>query len=311
MYLPDMAAFGKVLLVWTGPERLAPSSCEELAWSAPGTAVIRPSQGVPGLLGRTASSHDAQCPKCACTAPSCALPSGVTAFSGSTCSSGAAGVQTPFSPPPGWDGSCVSPGLVVPEQFASFSIGPAGEVPCEPQVEEPAPPGDGAQDEVAIGCGSEMVDDVCALDNQICLLYQPRKYLPEPWRQCIVVEGGDRPCEAPAAEGDPWPRFSEKLPGFYRPSNGTRACKPCTCKMTEPSRCEALVSVYEDRACSDRLAEVTTAAGGFCIAPDPDSALGSLSATWLVNEPGRCTPEGGALERDEPITICCLPRGDG
>lgn len=27
--------------------------------------------------------------------------------------------------------------------------------------------------------------------------------------------------------------------------------------------------------------------------PMPDSTLGNLSATWIVNEPGRCAPEGG------------------
>ncbi|AGP38906.1 hypothetical protein SCE1572_33110 [Sorangium cellulosum So0157-2] len=27
--------------------------------------------------------------------------------------------------------------------------------------------------------------------------------------------------------------------------------------------------------------------------PVRDSTLGSLSATWIVNEPGRCAPEGG------------------
>lgn len=315
MYPPDAEEFGTPVLVWTGPELLAPLWCDDLTWVVPETgAVIKPSRGFPKFLGRMVSRLEPACSRCTCTMPSCALPSDVTVFSGIMCGEEPAEARTSFAPPPGWDGACVSPGLVAPEQLGSFSIGPTREEPCVPVVEAPPVPRDFIVNEVAIACPGEVYPDLCALDDQLCLLYQPRKHLPAPWRQCVLVEGADRACEAPAAPHDPWPRFSEKLSGFYKEVRDTRRCTPCDCEPIEPSRCEALVSVYEDRACSEvpvdsaRVAEDT-----ICHDPGSGRGLGSLSATWVVNEPGSCTPTGGTLdgtlEHEGPVTICCLPEG--
>lgn len=306
--------FHAPVLVWTGPELLAPSSCEDLAWIVPGKdAVIRPSSGEPKFLGRTAPRIDPACPKCKCTEPSCVLPAEVTVYSGFMCAEGAGETRTSFALHPGWDGACVSPGSVASGQIGSLSIGPVREVPCVPIVEEQPVPRDFVVDDVAISCEGRVRNKLCDLPGQVCLLYQPRERLPAPWRQCVYVEGVDRDCEPPAPAGSPWPTFSEKLPGFYSEIRAPRECVPCDCKPPEASRCEAWVSAYEDRTCTDGLVSIGVAQIPVCVGPDPDVAFGSLSATWLVNEPGRCTPVGGTPDRtaesDVPVTICCLPAG--
>ncbi|WP_437574056.1 hypothetical protein [Sorangium sp. So ce887] len=305
--------FDEPMLVWTGLEMLAPS-CDDLVWAIPGTnEVIRIADRPPAFVGRTPPGEAPSCPVCACTAPSCALPSDVTTSSLRLCEGENAGTRTPFAPPPGWDGSCVSPGWVPSELLGSLYLGSTTEQPCAPVVEEsPAPP-DALTGEVAIACSGKVSSTLCAQDGQRCMLYQQQDHLPEGWRHCILADGDDRECQAPVAAGDPWPRFSEKLGVFYTEVDDTRGCTPCTCKPPETHRCEADLSAYEDRACSDFLVvgRMTTQRA-ICVDPGSTRTLGSLSATWIVNEPGRCTPEGGApvgeIDARGPKTICCLPR---
>ncbi|WP_437619012.1 hypothetical protein [Sorangium sp. So ce1151] len=309
---PPGGKFGEPMLVWTGPKTLAPS-CEDLTWVVPGTdEIIRPSSGTPKLLGRALPRVELHCPTCACTVPSCALPSDVTAVSLAMCGDGPAETRTPFAAPPGWDGACVSPGWGPPEQLGSLLIGSIIERPCEPVVEESPVPRDAVAGEVAIACPSRVSTTLCAQMGQTCLVYQQQNSLPEAWRQCVSIEGLDTACEAPAAAGDPWPRFSEKLAVFSKGVEDTRACTPCTCKPPATSRCEAFMSAYMDSACSDWLVGISVTTQEVCVDPGPAPMIGSLSATWIVNEPGRCTPEGGvpdgAREPEEPVTICCLPR---
>ncbi|XXX73173.1 hypothetical protein WMF30_36545 [Sorangium sp. So ce134] len=300
-------------LVWTGPHLLAPS-CDDLVWDVPGTPgeVVRLAHEPAVFRGRTVPEpeEDAMCPTCACTPPSCALPSEVTASSLYMCGEGPEETRTPFAPPPGWDGACVSPGWVGPEQLGSLAIGPTRHLPCTPVVEEAPVPRNAFTVEVAVACEGRRVDDLCALPGQLCMLYQQQDHLPEGWRHCVRAPGDNVQCEPPAEAGSPWPTYSEKLGVFYTGVNDTSDCKPCTCKSSETSRCEAFVSAYEDRACGDILVGIGVLQAGICVDPAPSSALGSLSATWIVNEPGRCTPEGGTpvVKPKDAETICCLPR---
>ncbi|MGK4003332.1 hypothetical protein WMF31_11955 [Sorangium sp. So ce1036] len=300
-------------LVWTGPDLFAPS-CDDLVWAVPGTSgeVVRLVDGSAVFKGRTPSRNDHDCPTCACTPPSCALPSEVTATS-LACGEVPEETRTPFAPPPGWDGACISPGRVEPEQLGSFAIGPTRVQPCMPVTEEAPVPRDALTVEVAVACRGDRVPNLCALPSQICMLYQQQDHLPEGWRYCVRKSGAEVQCEPPAEPGSPWPTYSEKLGVFYTAVNDTRACAPCTCKPPEASRCEAFVWAYEDHACSDPLVGISVFQTGICVSPEPGSTLGSLSATWIVNEPGSCTPEGGSpvgeLDGEGAETICCLPRG--
>lgn len=299
-------------LVWTGAEALAPS-CDDLVWAVPGTAgeVVQLAFEPAAFRGRTLPSEVHACPVCACSSPSCALPSDVTASSLYMCGEGPEETRTPFAPPAGWDGACVSPGWVGPVQRGSLAIGPTHKQPCAPVIEEAPVPRDAPAVEVAVACRSRLVHDLCAQPRQLCMLYQQQDHLPDGWRHCRRLPGDDVPCEAPAAPGSPWPTYSEKMGVFYAEVNDTRDCTPCTCKAVEEGRCEAFVSAYEDRACSDVLVSISVHEGGSCVDPAPGFTLGSLSATWLVNEPGRCVPEGGAevgeLKGNKAETICCLP----
>lgn len=49
---------------------------------------------------------------------------------------------------------------------------------------------------------------------------------------------------------------------------------------------------------------------GACLPAAAQPALGSIDAEWDVNEPGDCTPVGGA-SAEETMTICCLPEPTG
>ncbi|WP_437902857.1 hypothetical protein WME95_30410 [Sorangium sp. So ce327] len=310
---PPPGNFHAPELVWTGPDLFAPS-CDDLVWAVPGTVgeVVRLGYEPASFRGRTVSEEDATCPTCACTPPSCALPSEVTANSLPLCGEGPEETRTPFGPPPDWDGACVSPGRVAPEQLASLAIGPIRQLPCTPVVEEEPVPRDAFTFEVAVACESRLVPGLCALGRQLCMLYQQQDHLPEGWRHCVRAEGEDVPCEAPAEPGNPWPTYSEKVGVFYTAVNDTRECEPCSCKPPERSQCAAFVSAYQDNACSDPFLVISVPEAGSCVDPAPGFTLGSLSATWIVNEPGPCTPEGGTpvgeKKGDGAETICCLPR---
>ncbi|WP_234022671.1 hypothetical protein [Sorangium cellulosum] len=309
------ASFRTPMLVWTGPEALAPSSCDELATIDPETSERIPFVGAsPVFIGRALPVADHGCPVCDCMGPSCALPSIVTASELGTCSDGPGDPTTPFHPPPGWDGSCVSPGFLEPEQFASISIGPTQR--CTPFARgEPPQPLAAETGDVAVACGGRVESKLCPDPAEHCMLYQQQTRLPDGWRHCIVSDDASvEECPQPEGTADPRKVFSEKVSVFYDHLVTTPACTPCACDVPETNRCEALVYTYEDRACSDMIffIRVNEDEEGSCVVPVSTSSLGSLSATWITNEPGRCTPRGGEpfpeVKRGEPRLLCCLPR---
>ncbi|WP_437586217.1 hypothetical protein [Sorangium sp. So ce1000] len=231
------------------------------------------------------------------------------------CGDGSAVTQTSFLTPAGWDGSCVSPGTVAAEQLGSLSIGPAIWEPCTPIVadEPPQPqPRSAGVDEVAVGCSGVVEAKLCPGQGELCMLEQQPAHLPDGWRHCIVGEG-DLGCQQPEGGADPRKIFSDKLGVFYEDLVTAPACSPCTCEAPATSRCEALVVAWEDGACSDMLVGIdVNEREGICVDPVSGSTLSSVSATWLSNEPGTCTPRGGEPRNDRVIgrakTVCCLPK---
>ncbi|WP_438034772.1 hypothetical protein [Sorangium sp. So ce204] len=235
------------------------------------------------------------------------LPAGLTVTSGWMCDNGPGETVTPFRAPSGWDGACVAPGAVAPEAFGSFLVAPVTERPCEVV---PAPvPRDGAlpEGQVAVTCTGGVPDDACP-GGKLCML--DVSGVPPGFRRCVVSEREGDHAMCPSGDGAAGRAFSERFT-FWRVITDRRSCAPCACAETEPSRCEALVSTYEDDACTDLL-DSTVIRQRVCHDADPGSALGSMRAEWRVNVPGSCAPSGGELVGElslERRTLCCMPEG--
>lgn len=249
------------------------------------------------------------CDPCACTAPACAWPAGLSVTSGYMCDEGPGETVTPFEPPAAWDGTCVAPGTVPAAAFGSFAIAPVTERACE-VVAAPVPR-DGAlpgSAEVAVVCEGD--DSRCPNDGHHCIGAEER--LTAGWRRCIMSEIDDDYVECPSGEDIRGPRYSEKFT-FWVVAEDSRGCTPCSCNETAPSVCEAIVSTFEDAACGEMVASVAVGENGSCHNAEPGSTLGSMSAAWRVNAPGSCVPSGGELVGERILqgrrTLCCLPEG--
>ncbi|WP_437950170.1 hypothetical protein WME98_04650 [Sorangium sp. So ce296] len=301
-----LPSFSDPLLFWIGPEESEPS-CEDLVADDPRTG--EPQSFVPYTYARLRSVEPGQkvCGNCVCDRGACGLPRTVAANSSSSCQQTPEATNTPFNPPRNWDGRCTSPGTVPSSQVGSIWIGPISESSCEPRVQD-APPVPEGPSQVAVACLGGVIDNYCPNFVDSCMLNQQEAHVSPEWRYCTVAEEpGVRNCEAPAAPGDP-PQFSDRLLFYERDFSDPRNCAPCGCVTTTPGRCDARVSAYADRACSDSAllgtAEVAGGEGDACLYVERGPALGSLSAEWEVSELPGCTPFGG---EPHPRTVCCLP----
>ncbi|WP_437958778.1 hypothetical protein WME76_03365 [Sorangium sp. So ce119] len=248
------------------------------------------------------------CAPCACTAPACAFPAGLTVSSGWMCDDSPGVTLTPFDAPAGWDGACVAPGAVGAEAFGSFRIAPVTARACE-VVTSPVPrDGDAHAGGQAVTTCYARREDGCPAVGYSCVLGAAE--LRPGWRRCLLAEDEDAEC--PSSDRTAGLHFSEKLT-FWEEVEDSRACTPCACTETAPSTCEALVSTFEDGACRDLVAAAVVAGNGVCHDAEPGSALGSVSAAWLVDAPGSCAPSGGELVGElslsGQVTACCLPEG--
>ncbi|WP_437610714.1 hypothetical protein WMF20_03645 [Sorangium sp. So ce834] len=249
------------------------------------------------------------CGPCACSAPACVLPAGLTVSSGWMCDDSPGETLTPFDTPAGWDGACVAPGAVGAEAFGSFRIAPVTARPCE-VVTSPVPrDGDApAGGQVVVTCNA-LRGDMCPGAAQVCVL--GAEEVSPGWRRCLLSED-DKDVGCPSSEGTSGLHFSEQFT-FWREVEDRRACTPCSCTETAPSTCEALVSTFEDGACDDLVAAAVVAGNGVCHDAEPGSTLGSVRAEWRVNAPGSCAPSGrelvGELSLSKKVIACCLPEG--
>ena len=94
----------------------------------------------------------------------------------------------------------------------------------------------------------------------------------------------------------------------------TRDCTPCECGDPEGGDCSAFVSVFTDGACGALLATNMLVSGEpGCFDVPSGSALGSKSASFVVDKPGACAQAGGEalgdLQPAAPVTLCCAPPG--
>lgn len=114
----------------------------------------------------------------------------------------------------------------------------------------------------------------------------------------------------PALECPPdYPRRVDVFSG----AEDHRTCEPCACSAPKGGDCAAKLSVFTDAACGAFLGSytLTSAMDAGCFDLPPGVGLGSKDAELTVDEPGSCTPSGGAPAGDvmpaEPVTLCCLP----
>ncbi|KYG07631.1 hypothetical protein BE21_28315 [Sorangium cellulosum] len=300
---PDLIDFEKTpRIVWIGPASEQPSCADALLDERDGDTPALAEQE--RLVAEP--ERDVRCDPCACTEPACVLPAGLTVTSGWMCDDSPEETVTPFRAPPGWDGACVAPPAVAPEAFGSFEIAPVTARPCEVVV-SPVPRDGDLPDEAqsAVICKGGAEEDLC-LDGKVCMI--GASHLRPGFRRCVVSAlAGDYARCAPR-DGAAGRTFSERFT-FWNVRLDTRRCTPCACTETAPSTCEALVSTFEDDACTDLLASAVIRQR-VCHDADPGSALGSMRAEWRVDAPGSCAPSGGELVGElvaERRTLCCLP----
>ena len=127
--------------------------------------------------------------------------------------------------------------------------------------------------------------------------------LPDGISLCLFMKGDDPAYECPAD-------YKRRVL-VYAGVADDRACEPCECGDAEGGQCTALVSVFADNACSSLLATVTATEDPTCVDLPTGTALGSTSASIVVNKPGTCAQSGGqplgVIEPAGPVTLCCQP----
>ncbi|AKT38791.1 hypothetical protein [Chondromyces crocatus] len=281
-------------LLWTGPGEEAPE--------CPARAPVEVYSGYAGLE----SSH--VCPECACSAPACVLPTGVTASNTQQCQGP---VFTPVDAPANWTGTCQAAEAVIgPASLRSVTIEPVTERPCAPlPPTTPAGVAPTQWTQRARACAGEAVPGVCNDPGLTCL---PSAAPPPPgFQQCIMhlVPDDGTGVHCPASYPD------KKV--FYGRYEDTRACGACTCTETVPSSCSAWMSLYQGGACTNELLSVALSLGdtGCTSILMSPATLGSISASWMTNAPGSCEAAGGealgSVEPADPRVFCCQPLPGG
>ncbi|XXX73172.1 hypothetical protein WMF30_36540 [Sorangium sp. So ce134] len=299
--------FSKPLLLWMGPEESEPS-CEDLVANDPDTGEPESFAPVTSRRLRLLRPGEEVCGDCVCGFPHCELPQTVAANSLSSCEQTPEATNTPFNPPAEWGGGCVSPGTVPSSQVGSIWIGPVTQSLCTPSVDDVPPVPEGSP-HVAVACSGRVdTGGLCPDYLDDCMVNQQEAHVPPEWRYCVVAQfTGLQDCEPPAAPGEP-PVFSERFLMYKRDLSDPQNCEPCVCVTTTPGQCEARVSAYADRHCSDSAligrAEVVLGEGDACLQFEPGPALGSFRAEWEVAKYPGCTPIGG---EPHPTVVCCLP----
>ncbi len=284
--LPPLGFDGPALL-WMGPVSDLPPECPERA-------------SRPVYTGFAGLNDSHECPPCECAEPACVLPSGVTASTLDACpNDGPGATLTPYDAPSSWSGDCFSSGVIPPDKLGSVSIAPATVRPCAPvQAEVPAMFEGLSWATAALACAGEAIPNVCGDSGTTCL---PSAKPPPPgFRQCILhLLDGEAQCPTD---------YPEKYTLYQKEPEDTRACTACECVETQPSTCMASVSAYQGTDCMGPVV-----AGGIatCVDVMPNLTLGSISATWVTNEPGACAPSGGVPVGEArpvgPSTFCCQP----
>ncbi|EYF03827.1 hypothetical protein [Chondromyces apiculatus] len=198
--------------------------------------------------------------------------------------------------PTGWDGSCrsISP-LSSPQSILAEGTGVTG---CKPILAEP-PSDDVAWMTKAKACATSETLEACEDIGMLCA--PPAGDTMPGARQCIYHRDADVSCPG---------GYAQRLV-FQDGLSNTISCSPCSCRSPEGSACRAEVRTYEDPVCTE-LVNLQTVTLGVELCRIPASAssqIGSVEASFTVNLPGSCTPQGGQItnggEPLRPSTFCC------
>jgi hypothetical protein len=253
------------------------------------------------------------CPGCACDAPTgtCTLPTKITASSVLSSQMNDAAIQTDFSAPNGWDGSCTNENAI-----------PAGAlcngIPCvhslqtapltmkqgdcsartKPAPRPAAPP---SWKTAATLCQLAACSGAPGEDG-LCL----SKTVPAAigWETCVIATGADAVCATP---------YPKKHVVYERFADG-RTCAGCQCSPPSGGQCASLLTVYGTSDCSG------TTTLGLLIGSETDRpsywsdllpglALGSKKMSTPIYTPGTCDPSGGGelgeVAAEGALTLCC------
>lgn len=285
--LPSLGWTGPVLL-WTGDPDDAPP--------CPARAANQVWEGYDGLVA------EPECPSCTCGPSACGLSGLIANSADGLCP--AAGSETPFPPPEDWTGACVAGPLIDAADVGSIQFPPLTEAPCEPQTGTIPEASSYRWATLARACQSS--DPVTACDEtSLCV---PTSEPPPPgFSQCLFNQEEQTAC----------PRGYPERRVFYTGiDTSSVGCTECQCSPPEGGICQATVRGYDDAACS---IEVGSAAVGLngpqCVDTMSSFDIQSMSATWIVNQPGACTPSGGEpfgeAKPAYPGTFCCQVKPKG
>lgn len=248
------------------------------------------------------------CEACTCGAPKCNLPAQLTAHALTCSGDGQGAVDTPFPAVSGWDGQCVAPTSVPPENSRSISIDPLTVGACAPSKPISYMPPPVRWGTYVRGCNADF-PNYCP-DEQKCM--PSARGAPPGALQCVEYsDPGDTDC----SDLPDYPKryrihpLSESMPDE---AIDTRGCSPCTCDLPQGSNCSALVSTFANATCSGApfgANMVSSDPSAQCVDVAPTMSLQSMSATLITNEPGACKPSGGkpigSYKSTHDITFCC------
>lgn len=249
------------------------------------------------------------CSACACDPPTgeCGLPGTMTAHSASCPGDAQGSVNSDFSPPPGWDGSCTAKGAIAGGAqcngkpcVRSLSVAPLTleEHGCAPHTTGPTRPPDAPAWKTA---ATICQPSTCEGGNGACVTKagSPRF----DWALCLATSGENAVCPAPYLERHV----------VYEGFKDGRTCSACSCDPPSGSGCISSLSVYTGSTCQGPAAigglNVTADEVPFCVDLPPGISLGSKVMTRSAYVPGSCEPRGGTstgeVALSGAVSLCC------
>ncbi|EYF07440.1 hypothetical protein [Chondromyces apiculatus] len=271
------------VLLWWG------SSAEE----APACPVEAPQVFFEGFSGLSTRQS---CPSCACGPSACEMPR-VEAYNENMCNVYEVPDPEiiPFPLPEHWDGTCATADPVIAAgTYMSVHFSRTVATPCA-AITGPEP---------------MIAEHSWETRGRAC-------HAPGDARHGGPVAEGFAACVwRPEEDAPACPEAYPERHAFSGGVEGALGCTPCACGEPLGAKCQALVRVHIAQGCAgDAPGMLTTLEHPQCTGwsgPSPIT-LGSLRATWQVNEPGTCTATGGqavgALSEREAMTFCCARPG--
>ncbi|HSN99625.1 MAG TPA: hypothetical protein VLS89_15125, partial [Candidatus Nanopelagicales bacterium] len=234
---------------------------------------------------------------CQCGPSACVLPD-LVAHSAPQCDQGD---TTPYPAPAGWDGSCITSGVVPDADVASISFPPLTQAPCVPSEGEELQSVAFGWATIAIACRDDETYAPWNCDEGLICVISDEDDHTQDFHQCIYKEGDFGPCPL---------GYPERRVFYQGADSSSMSCTPCGCDPPEGGACEAEVNAHPGDACAG---DTTPATVGLiepeCQAIPAGADVRSMSATWIQNQPGSCTPTGSAPLGDPsligPATFCC------